>query len=156
MQDAKNEEKVQEKEQERRVKNFIIHGADEVGNNNDEIKVNDTEYIAQILTKIGVKSKPESIARLGKPNETNKRTMKIVMKTKQDKERVMANLKKLKDTEEEYGKIRITDDYTNTEREQIRMWVKKAEEKSSADTERVYRVRGDPKNGLRLVSFLRK
>ena len=29
MQDAKNEEKVQEKEQERRAKNFIIHGADE-------------------------------------------------------------------------------------------------------------------------------
>ena len=35
----------------------------------------------------------------------------------------MANLNKLKDTEEEFGKIRITDDYTNTEREQIRMWV---------------------------------
>ena len=156
MQDAKNEEKVQEKEQEGRAKNFIIHGADEVGNNIDEIKVNDIEYIAQILMKIGTNSKPESIARLGKPNETNKRTMKIVMNTRQDKERVMANLNKLKDTEEEFGKIRITDDYTNTEREQIRMWVKKAEEKSSSDTKRVYRVRGDPKNGLRLVSFLRK
>ena len=156
MQDAKNEEKVHEKEQERRAKNFIIHGADEVGNNIDEIKVNDIEYIAQILMKIGTNSKPESIARLGKPNETNKRTMKIVMNTRQDKERVMANLNKLKDTEEEFGKIRITDDYTNTEREQIRMWVKKAEEKSSSDTKRVYRVRGDPKNGLRLVSFLRE
>ena len=145
MQDAKNEEKVQEKEQGRRAKNFIIHGADEVGNNIDEIKVNDIEYIAQILMKIGTNSKPESIARLGKPNETNKRTMKIVMNTRQDKERVMANLNKLKDTEEEFGKIRITDDYTNTEREQIRMWVKKAEEKSSSGTKLVYRVRGDPK-----------
>ena len=66
-----------------------------------------TEYIAQI----GVKSKPESVARLGEPNETNKRTMKIVMNIKQDKERVMVNLKKLKDTEEEFGGIRITDDY---------------------------------------------
>ena len=64
-----------------------------------------------------MKNKPEGIARLGKPNETNKRTMKIVMNIKQDKERVMVNLKKLKDTEEEFGKIRITDDYTNTERE---------------------------------------
>ena len=63
MQDAKNEEKVQEKDQERHVKNFIIHGADKVGNNIDEIKVNDTEYFAQILKEIGVKSKPESIAR---------------------------------------------------------------------------------------------
>ena len=41
IQDAKNEEKVQEKDQERRVKNFIIHAADEIGNNIDEIKVND-------------------------------------------------------------------------------------------------------------------
>ena len=77
MQYAKNEKKVQEKDQERSVKNFIIHGVDEVGNNIDEIKVNDTEYIAQILKKIGVISNLESIARLGKPNdnETNKRTM---------------------------------------------------------------------------------
>ena len=82
--------------------------------------------------------------------------MKIVTNTKQDNERVMANLKKLKDTEEEFGKIRITDDYKNAEREQIRMWVKKAEENNSADTKRVYTVRGDPKNGLCLVSFLRK
>ena len=82
--------------------------------------------------------------------------MKIVMKTKHDKEWVMANLNKLKNTEEEFGKIRVTDDYTNTEREQIKIWVEKAEKKSSSDTEGVYRVRGDPKNGLRLVSFLRK
>ena len=73
--------------------------------------------------------RPESITRHGKTNETNQSTTKIFMNTKQDKERVMANLKKLKDTEEEFGKIRIADDYTNTEREQIRMWVKKAEEK---------------------------
>ena len=119
-------------------------------------EANDAKYIAQILTKIGVNSKPGSITRLGKPNETNKRTMKIAMISKQDKEHVMSNLNKLKDTEEIFGKIRITDDYTSTEREQIRMWVKKAEQKSSTDTERVYQVRGDPKNGLHLVSFLRK
>ena len=78
------------------------------------------------------------------------------MKTKHDKEQVMANLNKLKNTEEEFGKIRVTDDYTNTEREQIKIWVEKAEKKSTSDTERVYRVMGDPKNGLRLVSFLRE
>ena len=156
MQDAKNEEKVQEREQEWRAKKIIIHGAHEIGDNNDEIKVNDTGYITQILTKMGVVNKPESVTRLGKPNDTKKRTMKIVMKSKHDKEWVMANLNKLKNTEEQFDKIRVTDDYTIAEREQIKMWVEKAEKKSSSDTERVYRVRGDPKNGLRLVSFLRK
>ena len=82
--------------------------------------------------------------------------MKIVMKTKNDQVKVMNNLGKLKGTEEQFGKIRITHDYTNKERELIKMKVKEAEEKSTGDTERVYRVRGDPKNGLRLVAFPRK
>ena len=34
-------------------------------------------------------------------------------------------------------------------------WVKKAAEKSAQDSNYVYRVRGNPKNGLRLVSFNR-
>lgn len=154
--DAKNEDKVEENEQERRASNFIIHGADEIGDNNEELKANDTQYISEILKKIGVTSKPVSVGRVGTPNETKNRTMKIVMKTKNDQVKVMNNLGKLKGTEEQFGKIRITHDYTNKERELIKMKVKEAEEKSTGDTERVYRVRGDPKNGLRLVAFPRK
>ena len=155
MLDAENEKKVEENEQERRAKNVIIHGADEIGNNTDEIKKNDIEFLAHILRKIDVNSQPENINRLGRPNETNRRTIKIVMKSKTDQENVMANLRKLKGTEEEFSKIRVTHDYTNNERDLIRRTVKVAEEKSERNTERVYRVRGDPKNGLRLVSFLR-
>ena len=99
-------------------------------------------------------SQPESINRLGRPNETNRRTIKIVMKSKTDQENIMANLRKLKGTEEEFGKIRVTHDYTNNERDLIRRTIKVAEEKGNM--EQVYRVCGDPKNGLRLVSFLRK
>ena len=47
-------------------------------------------------------------------------------------------------------------DYTNGERDLIRHWVKEAEKKSAVDANKVYRVRGDPKNGLRLVSFARQ
>ena len=114
-------------------------------NNTDEIKKNDIEFLAHILRKIDVNSQPESINRLGRPNETNRRTIKIVMKT--DQENVMANLRKLKGTEEEFNKIRVTHDYTNNERDLIRRTVSGgvAEEKSEGNTERVYRVRGDPK-----------
>ena len=135
---------------------IIIHGADEIGNNTDEIKKNDIEFLEHILRKIDVNSQPESINRLGRPNETNRRTIKIVMKSKTDQENIMANLRKLKGTEEEFGKIRVTHDYTNNERDLIRRTIKVAEEKSEGNTEQVYRVSGDPKNGLRLVSFLRK
>ena len=95
--------------------------------------------------KIDVNSPPESVNRLGRPNKTNRRTIKIVMKSKTDQGNAMANLRKLKDTEEEFGKIRVTHDYTNNERDLIRRTVKVAEEKSAGNTERVYMVRGDPK-----------
>ena len=45
----------------------------------------------------------------------------------------MGNLKRLKNTENEFGNIRVTDDYTSGEREQIKNWVKKAEENSLQD-----------------------
>ena len=77
------------------------------------------------------------------------------MKTKADKDNVMSNLTYLKGTEDYFGKIRITDDYTKEEQSMIRDWVKKAQEKSENDFENIYRVRGNPKNGLRLVKFAR-
>ena len=67
----------------------------------------------------------------------------------------MGNLKRLKGTEDEFGKLSVTDDYTSSERELIKSWVDRAAEKSAGDTEYIYRVRGDPKNGLRLASFAR-
>ena len=77
---------------------------------------------------------------MGKPNKGKKRILKVVMKTKQEKESVLANLKLLKETVAEFGKISVTDDYTTNEREQIKRWVRKAEEKSAEDSERVYKV----------------
>ena len=38
MQDAKNDDKVEKKERERRSKNLIIHGAEEIGDDNNGIK----------------------------------------------------------------------------------------------------------------------
>ena len=104
------------------------------------------KIIKSFLHTVGTTSEPESFTRLGKPNERKKRTLKVVMKTKQEKEEVLANLKLLKGT----------DDYTSHEREQIKSWVKIAAEKSKEDSDKVYKVRGDPKNGLRLVSFARQ
>ena len=156
LQETRNEEKVEEMEKERRSKIFIIHGFDEKGDDNAAIKDNDKKLIARFLEVIGSESQPESFTRLGKPNGDKRRTIKVVMKTKDEKVNVMANLKRLKDTVDEFGRISITDDYTSGEREQIKSWVKKAEEKSAQDPKYVYKVRGVPKNGMRLVSFTRQ
>ena len=60
----------------------------------------------------------------------------------------MRNLNRLKDTVEEFGRISVTDDYTNSEREEIKNWIKKAQEKSAQDPDKVFKVRGNPKNGF--------
>ena len=152
MQEARNEEKVEEREKEKRSKNFIIHGLDE----NGVMKINDTQVINCLLERIGVRTQPESFTRLGKPTENKRRTIKVTMKNNKVKENVMSNLRRLKDYAKEFGKISVTDDYTSGEMEQIRCWGKKAEEKSSNDPEYVYIVRGNPENGLRLVTFTRQ
>ena len=156
MQDAKNDEKVEEKERERRSKNLIIHGAEEIGDDNNGIKEQDSGYVKEIFKKIGVDFEPLNIVRLGKANESRRRPIKIALKSNVEKNKVMANLNRLKGTEDEFGRISVTDDYTNNEREEIKAWTQKAQEKSAQDQERVYKVWGDPKNGLRLVSFTRK
>ena len=153
IQEAKNDEKVELSEQEKRSQNFIIHGAEEIGDTAEVVTRNDADYIKDILKKLGVQEKPESITRLGKPNDTKGRVLKICMKTKTGKESVMSNLSKLKGTEEEFGKISVTEDYTKTEREEIRKFTAKAREQQQNDSTRVYKVRGDPKNGLRVISY---
>ena len=120
LQEVKNDEKVEKSEQEKRSQNFIIHGAEEIGENSDEIQSNDKQYIKDILKKLKVTAVAKSVTRLGQPNEKKMRVLKIVMKTDAEKDRVMANLRNLKGTEEEFGKIREKSDYTSTERDKIR------------------------------------
>ena len=156
LQDAKNDEKVEENEKEKRSQNFVIHGAEEIGANVNEIKENDTQYILDILKKLEVQCEAESVSRLGAPGKSEKRPIKVVMKTKEDQQKVMNNLRKLKGTEGEFGKISVTEDYTQTERKQIEEWVKKAKEQSDNDEKYLYKVRGTPKNGLHLIRVVRK
>ena len=151
--EQKNEEKIEVSEMEKRANNIIIHGAEEFGENNEEIKEKDNEYAKEILKLLGVVNNPKSVSRLGQPNDNKRRPLKLVMKTKEDKEKAMGNLRRLKGTQDDFGKISVTDDYTTSEREEIKSWVEKAKEKTSQDPDKVYKVRGDPKNGLRLVWF---
>ena len=69
MQEARNDERIEEREKERRSKNFIIHGLDEKGDDNDARKEHDAKMIDNFLETVGVASKPVSITRLGKPNQ---------------------------------------------------------------------------------------
>ena len=153
MHEARNEAKIEETEKSKRACNIIIHGAEEVGSTSEEIKEEDTGYVKEILMKIGVSITPSSITRLGEGNESKKRPLKIVMKNKDEKEKIMKNLHLLKGTERYFGKISVKDDYTSNERDQIRQLNDKAKRLCIDNPEKVFKVRGNSKNGWRIVSF---
>ena len=68
----------------------------------------------------------------------------------------MKNLGRLKGTERFFGKISVKDDYTTQERENIRQLTDRAKMQSNENPDRIFKVRGDSKNGWKVVSFLRK
>ena len=72
-----------------------------------------------------------------------------------EKQIVMSSLAKLKNATEKFKKISITDDYTFGERQTIKNKVTEARNKTESEGEGnyIWRVRGSPKNGLRLVRF---
>ena len=104
--------------------NFVIHGAEEIGDSPAEKLKNDKKSILDILEQIGfANSKPKYTMswRREKRGVTTKEEMKI----KEDKENKMSNLKFLKGRENYFLKTRITDDYTRNEKDLIRDMVKK-------------------------------
>lgn len=63
----------------------------------------------------------------------------------------MKNLRKLKGTIERFGRISITEAYTQLEREQLKKWTNEAKTKIANDPKFNYKIRGDPKYGVRLL-----
>ena len=112
--------------------------------------------IKRILVLIGMSSQSTKITRLRKKIENKPRTLKIEMNATQEVETVMAKLSRLKVSSDEFGKISVTEDYTKNEREVIKRYVAEAKEKTVEDPNYIYKIRGTPKNGLRLAKFARK
>ena len=131
-----------------RENNVIVHGIDE---NN---KVDD------IFDILEMNNTGSTIAhRLGKKKQDQPRPVKIVMQSKSQKAEFMSKLWMLKYADNFYKKIRVTDDYTWEERQEIRRWVNMANERNEKDNEEnegrtknyTWKVRGTPKTGMRII-----
>ena len=153
---AKNEQLTEENERKRRSCNLILHGVSEhTGADIDEAKISDEEYITTFIGTVGVAAAFKSVIRIGKVDQAKKRPIKVLMNNEEDKDKIMSSLKNLKDNED-YKGISVTEDYTVAERELIRELNEKAKERNSQevpDSKYVWRVRGSPKNGLKLKKF---
>ena len=158
MEETKNSELVEEKEKKLRSQNLIIHGVEESsGDNKDDAIKSDDIYINNFIAALKVTSTAKSASRIGLPAQGKNRPMKVVINIEEERNRILSNLRYLKDIPE-YKTISVTEDYTITERRMIKDWSDKANEKNkneSPDSKFVGRVQGSPKNGLRLKRFLK-
>ena len=149
--EARNDQLVQDRDRNLRSSNVIIHGVKEEIENGKE---KDDEFVTAFLGALGIDINPESTVRLGKSDHNRIRPLKLKMKTEEEKDAVMARLPNLKNAEDKFKKISVTDDYTVDERNEIRKWVDKAKEQNRDDnSDVIWKVRGTPKNGMRLVKF---
>ena len=145
---SKNEDLVEEKDRKNRSKNIIIHGKPE--EETDSVS-NDQTFVSKFLKDICVGNlKPRSISRLGAKNPFRLRPIKLVFELESEKDKVLQNLSNLKN-QNEYNRISVTADYTQSERELIKSHANEAKirnENEPEDSGYVWKLRGTPKNGL--------
>ena len=153
---TKNDDLIEKKERERRSAKLIIYGIDEVSDDQNNVNEHDKKFVHSFLDIIGITTFPKQIVRLGKPNENKMRPVKLVMAKSGDKDTIMSRLGNLKNAEEIYRKVSVRDDYTIEERGLIKEWVTKAEKKNKEENTQAWKVRGTPKNGLRLVKITKR
>ena len=134
MEETKNAELVEEKEKKLRSKNLIIHAVEESSSDNkdDAIKFDDI-YINNFIAALKVTSTVKSASRIGLPTQDKNRPIEVVMNTEEERNRILSNLRNLKDFPE-YETISVTEDYTITERRMTKDWSDKTKEKNKNES----------------------
>ena len=97
--------------------------------------------------------------RLGKRNVKNKRPLKVVMTRETEIDEIMSNLYKLKDADDVYMKISMTYHYTLEEKAEIKSFSEMAKAKNALEgvnSKVVWKIRGNPKGGLKLAVLHKK
>ena len=125
---------------------IIIHGIQEQSTEKD------LEIINELFHTVGLKcTSTPAIDRLGRKSNERTRPIRLCMATQNAKLDFMSCLGRLKHGPKKFKKISITDDYTKEEREEIRRWVKEAQQRTNNEIGYVWKVRGCPKNNVRLI-----
>ena len=147
IQATKNSERVIESERQRRESNIIIYGA------KLELGETDQSYLKEFFDVIGVSVTPKNITRIGKEDNGRPQPLKITLENIEHKNQIMSRLSNLKNAENKYRSTSVRDDYTYEERQLVKKFNEQARSMNTKEnpTNFSYKVRGDPKNGLRIV-----
>ena len=116
------------------------------------------EWTKELFSQIETDVKPAELYRIGKRNPekgTRSGPIKVVLAELSDKLQVMTNLKKLKLAPVHLKRVRITDDYSPEEREMIKIKIEEAKKLNDEDNSTFHMVKGNPKEGLRIIKVAR-
>ena len=156
MQEQNNQRLVEENDKKGRSCNIIVHRVEEpTSDDKDQAKKSDEDFFTSLRETIGVGVTVKSLSRIGRLDRSKNRPIKVVLQSEEDKNKIMENLRNLKD-KAEYKGISVSEDYTVAERESIRKIAEEVRAKNlneSADSKYVYKIRGTPKNGLQIKRF---
>lgn len=152
---AKVEEISEERDRKSRACNIILHGINETNCDTEAQTTADKATVENFLKAIEEKERSTLfVGRIGRMYQGKNRPLKIVLKNENEKKIVFKKLSLLKGNESFKG-VSVTEDYTEAERNILKMWSIRASERNNKETEDViWRVRGSPKTGtLHLKKF---
>ena len=133
-----------------REQNVIVHGL-------EEGEISDTQLIKDIFEATDTQQEPSFINRLGPKRDGKTRPLMVRMRNKEEKEQFMSKLWMLKNARRRFKRMSITNDYTLEERYMIKKYVEEAKIRNTTErNEYQWKVRGTPKEGLKLVRIMRQ
>ena len=154
---VRNQEISEEKERKFRSCNLVIHGVAESSIQHE--KKADYEFVENLLQTVGSSASIKEVIRLGKKNQDKRRPVKVILNCEAARNEVLGNLSWLKDNDQFKGISITEEDYTLCERDLIKDFIKQAKaqnEQLPHDSPYEFKVRGTPKNGLRLKEVRKK
>ena len=151
--EQKRKNQIEKKDIESRKLNIIIHGLHDYSDKADKVNVQkyDKSQIQEILEDINVPVVNVTHHRIGDSTKEKNRPLKVTLQNQHDKELIMKNLYKLKETI--FDELSITEDFTIKERKKIKEIHEKAKKLNEEiiNNDFKWRVRGSPRTNLRLI-----
>ena len=129
--------------------NVIVHGLRE-----DDAGPQTNQLVTELFETIGLEqTRTSSAYRLGGKSPNKIRPIKIIMESYEQKGQLMSRLWRLKYGLEKFQRTSITEDFTQEERNELKVWVEEAKQRTKKEDKYIWKVRGSPRTTIRLVKM---
>ena len=137
---------IENKKDESRQSNLIIHKAAESTEKKEVRQKKDEEMVEELLGQLGVEHKPTKVYRLGKydANDQRSRPIKVIFQDSVAQDQVMQKAYKLKEAPDHLKKLSLNYDMSKDERAECKRLVEDAKDQTKNSKTHKYKVVGRP------------